>query len=135
MKILVYYAFFGWLPFASGLVGCSSERVALGPAPPREQEITRFRRTDPAKEPVVFGRVLVLDKTHTYPQAAAIVSLDDSISFANEAGEYRLIVSPGAHRFLTGQIGILPSQLTLEVERGDSVRINFHLRPDLRPLD
>lgn len=129
---------FSWhaIVLLCSMVGCNAERVAVGPAPPREQEIMRFRSTDSTKEPTVFGRIRVMDKeAGTYALSSAILSLDKKISYADETGDYRLILEPGMHQFMTGQIGIHQSRLILQVVRGDSVRINFNLRPDLRPLE
>ena len=120
---------------SAGLDGCSAERVAVGPSPPREQEIMRFRSTNPTKGPVLFGQVNLIDGTNTYILASAIVSLDKKVSFATAEGSYFLTVPPGSHQMMTGQVGVLHSVLTLHLKQGDSIRVNFHLRPDRRPLD
>ncbi len=121
--------------FLLSVVGCRSERGLVGPAPQETQEITRFRSKDPTTAPVVLGRVYLLDQGRVEALPAAIIAIDDSIFFANEAGDYCRRLQPGRYRFLTGQIGIYPSRIQrLRVELGDSVRIDFHLRPDLRPL-
>jgi hypothetical protein len=129
------FYFFILFALISALSGCSSERVAVGPSPPREQEIVRFRSKDPTKEPIVFGQIKVVDETDVYVLSAAILSLDENITFADKSGNYRFILKPGIHHFMTGQIGIYQSRLTLNVEKGDSIRINFHLKPDPRPLE
>jgi hypothetical protein len=117
-------------------VGCKSERGLVGPAPHETQDITRFRSKDATKAPVVLGRVYLVDQGRVQALPAAIIALDDSISFTNESGDYRRRLQPGNHRFLAGQIGLYPSLIQrLRVDLGDSVRIDFHLRPDLRPLD
>lgn len=116
-------------------VGCRSERGLVGPALHETQEITRFRVKDSTKAPVVLGRVYLVDQGRVQALYSAIIAIDDSISFTNEAGDYRRLLKPGSYRFLAGQIGLYPSLIQrLRVEPGDSVRINFHLRPDLRPL-
>ena len=86
---------------SAGLDGCSAERVAVGPSPPREQEIRRFRSTNPTKGPVLFGQVKLIDGTKTYILASAIVSLDKKLSFTNAAGKsqyarYRITPVKGA---------------------------------------
>ena len=84
---------------------------------------------------MVFGSIKVLDKAGVYALPSAVLSLDEKLAYADEAGNYRLVLEPGEHHFMAGQIGIHQSRLTLMVAQGDSVRINFHLRPDLRPLE
>lgn len=90
---------------------------------------------NPAAEPVLFGQVKVLDKAGPYTLSTAIISLDEKLTFADAAGNYRLVLTPGKHQLMTGQIGIYQSRLTIAVALGDSVRIDFHLRPDQRPLN
>ena len=120
---------------SAGLDGCRAERVAVGPSPPREQDMMRFRSTNPTKAPVLFGWVNLLDGTNTYVLASAIVSLDQKVSFTTAEGAYFLTVPPGRHQLMTGQVGVLQSVLMLHLKQGDSIRVNFHLRPYRRPLN
>lgn len=136
MKILhlnLYLLFF--ITSISFLTGCNAERATVGPAPPREQEIVRFRAANLNKQPVIFGHIEVLDKAGSYALSTAILSVDKSISFANEKGDYHLVLTPSVHQIMVGQIGIQQSHLKLDVQPGDSVRINFHLQPDLHSLE
>jgi hypothetical protein len=120
---------------ATALTACNLKRVAVTPAPPSEQQMTRFRRTDQNKGAIVFGYIRVSDpQAGVYPLSAAILSLDEKISFANKSGEYSLTLPAGIHQFMTGQIGIHQSRIALKVKQGDSIRLDFNLRPDLRPL-
>ena len=77
----------------------------------------------------------MLDKSGNYVLSSAIISLDEKISYADKSGNYSLALTPGMHRLMTGQIGIYQSRLLLKAEQGDSIRIDFHLRPDLQPLE
>jgi hypothetical protein len=114
------------------LAACSAERVTGGPALPREQEILRYRSKNAAKAPVVFGQVWVVDNTGRYPLPTALVSVDGQPSYANETGTYSLSLVPGNHQFLAGQTGMRSARVALKVERGDSIQVNFYLRPDTR---
>ncbi|RSK42981.1 carboxypeptidase regulatory-like domain-containing protein [Hymenobacter perfusus] len=84
--------------------------------------------------PIVFGQINLLEKGVVYPVSAAIITLDDVMLSANERGEYNMTMNPGIHRIMVGQIGMHQSRVTLKVVPGDSIRIDFQLRPDLRPL-
>ena len=118
-----------------GVAGCSAEQVAVGTTPPREQEIVRLRTKNPLSAPVVMGQVKVWDPTGLYPLPSALVEVDDNLVHTDELGRYQLTVAPGTHRVTSGQVGIQQSRVTVKVAQGDSVRVNFRLRPDQRPQD
>jgi hypothetical protein len=125
---------FAWaLVLATGLVGCNAERVTSGPSATREQEVLRLRARDTSRAPIVFGQVQVVNETGRFPLPTALVSVDGKPTYTNETGTYRLVVAPGSHQFLAGQTGMRQARATLKVELGDSVRLNFYLRPDTRP--
>jgi hypothetical protein len=134
IPIALFFACFA-LATVQGLTTCNVTHVEMKPAPPSEQEIVRYRAISPASAPTLSGQIKVLDKNETYALSSAIVSLNGKISYADEKGYYRLNLIPGINIFAVGQIGIYQSRLKLQVENGDSVRVNFFLRPDSRPLD
>ena len=88
-----------------------------------------MRAPNASKRPVVFGQVQVVDNTGRYPLPKSEVAVDGKSYYTNEIGNYRLAITPGAHQFVVAQTGMRPARFTLKVERGDSVRVNFYLRP------
>lgn len=119
----------------AGLASYCTQKEIVSPASLGEQQITHFRRADPSKEAILFGHIdLLSSKSKKSPLPAAIISLDEKLSFANDTGDYSLALPQGVHQFMTEQIGVYQSRLVLKIDRGDSIRINFNLRPDLRPI-
>lgn len=124
-----------FLPLTAVLASCSTQQVALAPSTRYpEQEITRLQRKNPAQDAIIVGHVAVLGpKAESYPLPGAIVVLDQKPFFADAAGNYQMVLAAGKHQLKVGQLGIYPAYLTLEVQPGDSIRVDFHLREDPRP--
>ena len=140
----------GWL--VAGLlmaVGCRSQQTVIlsrsiaasqpSPISPPEYELTRFRRKDIAKEAIVAGHIDQLYDKRLFEIEWVGVWVDrksapqDATTHTNSGGYYVLELSPGPHEILAGAIGMLPYMVKLQLVRGDSIRLNFHLRTDMRP--
>ena len=95
-----------------------------------------LRRTNPAKEAMIVGHVDVLENNGvSSPQPGATVVIDQRVVFTDAAGNYLCIATPGLHQMRVGAVGLLFSVVPpLRVEQGDSICINFQLRPDPRPI-
>lgn len=118
------------------MMHCSTQKVAVSPTPPQEQEIIRLRRSNQNKDAVLLGKVYIYynsEKIDLVP--SAIIALDGKLLLADAEGSYNIKVYPGIHKFQAGTIGMYNSLLNLVVERGDSTIVNFYLKPDLRPLN
>ena len=105
----------------------------LGPPP---ASCTRLRRTNPTKQAVILGQVdEILENGGLIPAPVALIKIDQFRTSADAAGRYVQVVSPGRHTVQAGWIGLLWSKAPpLQIAQGDSVRIDFQLMPDFRPL-
>lgn len=97
--------------------------------------VARFRRVNPAAAPVITGSVAVQESDgKRTPFPGGLITIDDAHTFADKAGNYAQIISPGRHHVRVGGVGFLWSEApSLHVEPGDSIRINAHLLPEFRP--
>ena len=104
----------------------------VGPPP----IITRLPHRPGAKGAVLLGHVdLLLEDGKLLSQPAAIVMLDKQVLTTNSAGDYAIALLPGPHTLRGGGIGFLWSEApTLQVAAGDSIRVDFRLLQDVRPL-
>jgi hypothetical protein len=109
--------------------GCNSERVSSSPSSLREQEVIRLRAATPDRSPVVSGVVQSVDDAGRYPLAVTLVSIDGQAYYTNEVGAYRVALAPGNHQFLVSHSGLRQARTSVKVARGDSLRVNFYLRP------
>jgi len=117
------------------ITSCNIQKTTALPAPPNEQEIAYYRQRNPTKSPIVFGQVAVIhSNTETHPVSSAIISVDKRITLANKNGEYNLNLSSGIHSLVAGQIGFYKSSKILTLSNGDSIKLNFHLNYDSRPI-
>ena len=112
----------------ASIVGCHSERVTSSPTSLREQEVVRLRMAAATSAPVVVGRVQALDEAGRYPLGTALVSVDGQAYYTNAIGAYRVPLTPGKHQLLVEHPGVRSSRLTVNIERGDSLQVNFYLR-------
>lgn len=105
----------------------------LGPPP---APASRLRRTHPASPALLLGHVdLVLENGQAVSQPAATVVIDKQLLTTDAAGNYAVALPAGRHTLRSGGVGFLWSQaLRLQVAVGDSVRLDFRLLPDMRPL-
>ena len=96
---------------------------------------TLLRQTDTTKAALVLGHVALQLEDKTFvPQPGAIVMVNGSHTFTDNAGNYLRTISAGAHTLRVGAIGILWSEAPpLRVKPGDSIRVDFQLIPDFRP--
>ena len=103
----------------------------VGPPP----SCVYLRRNNITREPIILGQVdELLENGALLPSPSAIIIIDKIHTSADEAGNYRRTVSPGAHTMRVGWPGLLWSVAPpLRVAQGDSIRINFKLMPDPRP--
>ena len=104
----------------------------VGPPP----VTTRLPRRPAAKGAVLQGHVdLLLEDGKLLSQPAATIMLDKQVLTANNAGDYIVALRPGRHTLRGGGIGFLWSEApTLQVAAGDSIRVDFRLLQDVRPL-
>jgi hypothetical protein len=109
------------------MVGCNAERVTSNPSSLREQEVVRLR-TAPGKNPVLVGRVQVVDDAGRYPLAIASVLVDGQAHYTDAFGVYHVPVLPGKHQLVVEHTSMRSARTTVKVERGDSVQVNFYLR-------
>ncbi|SFP87378.1 carboxypeptidase-like regulatory domain-containing protein [Hymenobacter arizonensis] len=95
-----------------------------------------LRQVKPAKDAIIVGHVDVQEENGTMrPWPSAIISIDQKHTFANENGDYARVISPGLHTMRVGWIGMLWSEAPpLRVQAGDSIRVDFQLLPEFRPL-
>lgn len=125
-------------------VGCRSQQAGVASkvgamALPPEYELTRFRRKDTTKEPIVTGHIDMLQNGRLFPTEWVSVCVDQECAVkgafphSDPAGNYTRELPPGPHQLLATFIGLLPSVVKLQLAQGDSVRLNFHLRADTRP--
>lgn len=105
----------------------------IGPPP---APAIRLRRANPASLALLLGHVdLVLENGQVVSQPAATVVIDNQLITSDAAGNYALALPPGQHTLRSGGIGFLWSQaLPLQLAVGDSIRLNFRLLSDIRPL-
>ena len=96
---------------------------------------TCFRRTNPADAPVIAGSVAIQEENGELTLLpGTIITIDDDHTFADKAGNYVRVIGSGRHHVRVGGVGFLWSEApSLQVERGDSIRINVHLLPEFRP--
>jgi hypothetical protein len=72
---------------------------------------------------------------HLLVQPGAIISVDKGYILSDAQGNYSQLVAPGRHALRGGGIGLLWSVAKpLKVAQGDSIRVDFELLSDLRPL-
>lgn len=105
-----------------------------GPAPAMPSPLRRIHSQQPA---ILVGHVVRLDPDGTtVPQPGASIILKyKELAATDETGTYVLPLPPGRHVITAGAIGFLKSKPTaIEVRAGDSIRLDFRLLPDLRPI-
>lgn len=125
------------------VMGCRSQHVVAGrPSAitlPPEYELTRFRRKDTTKGAIVAGHIDILQDGRLFETEGVSVCIDQdcankaATTIANSAGNYTRELPPGPHKIRATFIGLIPSVVKLRLAQGDSVRLNFHLRADMRP--
>jgi hypothetical protein len=105
----------------------------VGPVPPPALQL---RRTHPAGPALLLGHVaLVLENGKLLSQPGAIVIINKQALITDKAGNYTLELPPGRYALRSGGVGFLWSQAPLlRVAAGDSVRLDFRLLSDVRPL-
>jgi hypothetical protein len=96
----------------------------------------RLRRAHPASPALLLGHVaLVLENGKLLSQPSATVLIDKQAITADEAGNYAVELPPGRHALRSGGVGFLWSQAPLlQVVAGDSIRLDFRLLADIRPI-
>jgi hypothetical protein len=104
----------------------------VGPPP----VATRLPRRPGARGAVLLGHVdLLLEDGKLLSQPAATIIVDKQVVAANGAGDYAIALLPGRHTLRGGGVGFLWSEApTLQVTAGDSIRVDFRLLQDIRPL-
>jgi hypothetical protein len=105
----------------------------VGPLPATS---TYWRRTNAAKAAIIVGQVsLVGQDGRLLIQPAATIAIDKAFTSADAHGNYAQVVAPGRHVLRGGGIGLLWSVAKpLRVAQGDSIRIDFKLLSDSRPI-
>jgi hypothetical protein len=105
--------------------------VGPGPAP-----ALRLRRAHPTSSALLLGHVaLRLENGKLLSQPSAAVVIDKQIITADKAGNYAVELPPGRYTLRSGGVGFLWSQAPpLQVVAGDSVRLDFCLLSDVRPI-
>lgn len=117
------------------LSGCK----ALNPtsATHADYVITRYRRTHADSTAFVAGHIGTATAQKAIKSLSATLFVDGQRSIFYEADKnpsYLLHVSPGTHRLQIVTITYHNAEASFDVKLGDSLRIDFYLRPDLRPL-
>jgi hypothetical protein len=114
---------------------CPSQRKVgwVGPPPAVPAYL---RRTNPAKEAIIVGQVSLLGQDgRLLVQPAATISVDKNFTSSDAHGNYARVVAPGLHTLRGGGIGLLWSVAKpLKVALGDSIKVDFELLSDSRPL-
>jgi hypothetical protein len=114
---------------------CPSQRKVgwVGPPPAVPAYL---RRTNPAKEAIIVGQVSLLGQDgRLLVQPAATISVDKNFTSSDAHGNYAQVVAPGRHTLRGGGIGLLWSVAKpLKVALGDSIKVDFELLSDSRPL-
>jgi hypothetical protein len=105
-------------------------------------ELTRFKRHDPASAPLILGAIDQRQSDGSrYPPAIArgiqnfaVLAIDGVLFNSQPDGTYSRTLAPGRHQLRVGLPGLVRVDIPLRVHPGDSVRLNFHLRADSRPI-
>jgi hypothetical protein len=105
--------------------------VGPGPTP-----ALRLRRAYPASPALLSGHVeLLLEDGKVTSQTGAIVVVGKQIVMTDTAGNYAVELPPGRYTLRSGGVGFLWSLAPLlQVAAGDSIRLDFRLLSDVRPL-
>lgn len=105
----------------------------LGPPPAPASYLRQAHVTGSA---LLLGHVeVLLEDGQLLSQPTAIVSVDNQIFFTDKAGNYAVALPPGRHTLRGGAVGFLLSQApTLQFAAGDSVRLDFRLLAEVRPI-
>ena len=103
---------------------------------PRPAPALRLRRAHPTSSALLLGHVaLVLENGKLLSQPGAAVVIDKQVVATDKAGNYVVELLPGRYVLRGGGIGFLWSQAPpLQVVAGDSVRLDFQLLSDVRPI-
>jgi hypothetical protein len=105
----------------------------VGPPPAAP---TYLRRTSPDKEAILVGLTYLLGQdARLRVQPAITVSVDKKFILSDARGNYAQVVAPGRYTLRGGGVGLLWSVAKpLQVAQGDSIRIDFELLSDPRPI-
>lgn len=99
--------------------------------------LTRYRRTKADMPPIIVGQVSVNAKQERGEPLWGTFFLDGQRLTLNEADRvenYVLSVSPGTHRLQLVTITYRTTEASFRVKTGDSLRIDFQLQQEKRPL-
>lgn len=116
--------------FSVLLTGCAEHLLQSGSS--SEYQTKRFERKQKDAPPIVFGSIdqKELDG-RTYPVKLAKVVVNGNSIDSEPTGYYSLILMPGKHDLSVAWPGLRTVAVKdLSLQKGDSVRINFHLRAD-----
>ncbi|NML65814.1 hypothetical protein HHL22_11425 [Hymenobacter sp. RP-2-7] len=105
-------------------------------------ELTRFKSHNPASAPLISGAIdqRQSDGSRYSPAIArgiqnfAVLAIDGVLFNSQPDGTYSFKLTTGRHRLRVGLPGLMRVDIPLRVYQGDSVRLDFHLRTDSRPL-
>ena len=116
------------------LAACQRPLSKSNPSP--EYKVTRLRRKKPYSACYVFGCIYQRGPTGAYQPIGGCVMVDKEVILCTGSdGCYGCFVTPGQHQLQGSYLGSLLVRVNhLELQQGDSIRVDFHLQDDPRPI-
>jgi hypothetical protein len=105
--------------------GCASKRMEVKKV---SYAMSKGRVQPNAMNPVIYG--YLFERGTKYPAIVPVVAIGKKIiSYADQFGRYSFRVEPGKYKFIGKGLGYHSTQTKkVEVNTGDSVRIDFYLK-------
>lgn len=119
------------------LEDCKTLPVTSGGAKPFSYSIKHYRRANVNSNPVVLGHITSSDSWEKGKSIASVLYLDGqrkNFYDADRADKYEISTTPGMHRLQVVTITYYTAEARFHIKPGDSLRIDFQLRPDKTPL-
>lgn len=116
--------------FSVLLIGCTENLLRSSSS--AEYKIKRFERKQRDASPIVFGSIDQKEPDgRTYLVKLAKFVVDGISTDSEPTGYYSRVLTPGRHDLSVAWPGLRTVAITnLSLRKGDSVRIDFHLRTD-----
>lgn len=121
----------GWLlvSFLVLITGCVSYRLREGNA--SLYQLSKLKRRNKRSPPMVFGHIDQREPDgRIYPIEVAGIVADGVVTMSERTGYYARILSPGTHILSVKEIGLQTVSFKIRLNKGDSIRIDFHLTTD-----
>jgi len=119
------------------LEGCKTLPVTSDGVKPFSYSIKRYRRTNSNSNPIVLGHITSSESFEKGKSVSGTLALNgQQIDFynADRADKYEISTTPGIHRLQVVTITYYTAEARFRIKPGDSLRIDFQLRPDKTPL-